>query len=79
MGLKGKGLDLWKWTFIVKQKNNSEGEALSKTKLHVMSLFHFSKNLFAFVITFPKSKITAFHSPFIQDAFWNYMHSGFLL
>lgn len=72
MGLKGKELVLWKWIFIVKQKNNSEEGALSKTKLHVMSsLFHFTKNLFAFIITFLKSKITAFHSSFIQGAFWN--------
>lgn len=61
MGLKGKELVLRKWAFIVKQKNNSEGGALSKTKLHVMSsLFHFSRNLFAFIITFLKSKTLPF-------------------
>lgn len=42
MGLKGKELVLWKWTFIVKLKNNSEGEALSKTKLHVISSYFVS-------------------------------------
>lgn len=61
-------------------KNNSEGGALSKAKLHVMSsLFHFSKDIFALIITFLKSEITAFHTAFIQDAFWNCVPSGFLL
>lgn len=74
MNLKGKkNPGLWIWTFIVKRKNNSERGAFSKTKLHVIpSLFHISKNLLTFVLTFLKPKSLPFSSLLFR------MHSGTL-
>lgn len=73
MGLRGGGVGSVKVTlYYCEAEEQWRGRSPLESKLHVvLALLHFCTNLFAFSVTFLKSQTTAFHSPFIQDAFWN--------